>query len=223
MEQYADEQGIPFETCGKLIVALDDSELGRLEEPPRARPANGVPGLREVGPEELREIEPHAAGIAALARPGTGIIDFARVATVAGRRAGRATACEILLGHEVTGVVTAGDGDSVATTDAARCAARAPDHLRRAALRPGGRADRRLADVRDRAVPRRLLHAEARGPDLCRGLIYPVPDPRFPFLGVHFTKRRSTARSGRARTPCCACPRGVPAQRTSTSATSSRR
>ena len=120
MEQYAAEHAIPFETCGKLIVALDDSELGRLGNLLERGLANGVPGLREVGPEELREIEPHAAGVRALHSPGTGIIDFARVT--------RSLAAElvedgvdVLLGHEVTGVVTSGEAQ-VVTTAPARCA-----------------------------------------------------------------------------------------------------
>ncbi|WP_410966417.1 FAD-dependent oxidoreductase, partial [Salmonella sp. SAL4449] len=71
MEEYAVEHGIPFESCGKLIVALDESELGRLANLLERGTANGVPGLREVGPEELREIEPHAAGVRALHSPGT--------------------------------------------------------------------------------------------------------------------------------------------------------
>ena len=75
MEAYAEEHGIPFETCGKLIVALDSSELGRLADLETRGRANGVPGLRMLGPDELREIEPHAAGIRALHVPGTGLND----------------------------------------------------------------------------------------------------------------------------------------------------
>jgi L-2-hydroxyglutarate oxidase len=82
MERFADQHGIGYETCGKLIVAIEDSELGRLADLEQRGKANGVPGLRVVGPEELREIEPHAAGIRALHSPGTGIIDFGRVVEV---------------------------------------------------------------------------------------------------------------------------------------------
>ena len=79
MERFAAEHGIAYETCGKVIVALDESELDRLTELESRGRANGVPGLRMIGAEELREIEPHAAGIRALHVPGTGIIDFAQV------------------------------------------------------------------------------------------------------------------------------------------------
>ena len=82
MERFAEEHGIGYETCGKLIVAIEESELARLADLEARGRANGVPGLRMVGPEECAEIEPHAAGIRALHSPGTGIIDFGRVVEV---------------------------------------------------------------------------------------------------------------------------------------------
>src|SRR5881227_4401336 len=78
--EYCDRAGIPAERCGKVIVALDDGELPRLDELERRGRANGVPGLRRLGPDELREIEPHARGVAALHSPATGVVDFAAVA-----------------------------------------------------------------------------------------------------------------------------------------------
>src|SRR5262249_59487441 len=80
LEAYAGERGIPFESCGKLVVALDSAELPRLDALRARGEANRVEGLVEVGPERIREIEPHAAGIRALWSPKTGIIDFGRVA-----------------------------------------------------------------------------------------------------------------------------------------------
>jgi L-2-hydroxyglutarate oxidase LhgO len=186
MEDYATEHGIPFETCGKLIVALDDSELGRLANLLERGTANGVPGLREVGPEELREIEPHAAGVRALHSPGTGIIDFARVTR--SLAAGLVEdGVDLLLGHEVTGVATY-DGSQVVTTTGGEVRTR---HL----ISCAGLHSDRVAGLTTRPdvhiVPFRgdyyTLKPEARM--LCRGLIYPVPDPSLPFLGVHFTKR----------------------------------
>ena len=186
MEEYAVEQGIPFETCGKLIVALDDGELGRLANLLERGLANGVPGLREVGPAELREIEPYAAGLRALHSPGTGIIDFARVTR--SLAAGLVEAgVDLLLGHEVTGVA-AYDGGQVVTTTGGEVRTR---HL----ISCAGLHSDRVAGLTTRPdvhiVPFRgdyyTLLPEARA--LCRGLIYPVPDPSLPFLGVHFTKR----------------------------------
>jgi L-2-hydroxyglutarate oxidase len=101
LERFAEERGIPFERCGKIVVALDESELPRLAELARRGFANGVEGLAEIGPERIREIEPHAAGIRALYSPATGIIDFARVAEAYGGEI-RARGGEIALGFRVT-------------------------------------------------------------------------------------------------------------------------
>lgn len=190
METYAEEHGIAFETCGKVIVALDDSELGRLEDIEARGRANGVPGLQMIGPEQLREIEPHAAGIRALHVPGTGIIDYARVveAMADGLRAG---GVDVLLGHEVLGIASDGDGRVVTTT-------RGEIRARHVISCAGLHSDRVAAlgapaapQAKTQIVPFRgdyySLLPEAR--HLCRGLIYPVPDPSLPFLGVHFTRR----------------------------------
>ena len=105
--EYCDRAGIRAERCGKVIVALHDGELPRLDELERRGRANGVPGLRRLGPDELREIEPHARGVAALHSPATGVVDFAAVA--------RALAAEVegsggvvATGCEVQGVELAG-------------------------------------------------------------------------------------------------------------------
>jgi L-2-hydroxyglutarate oxidase LhgO len=190
MERFAEEHGIPFERCGKLIVALDESELGRLDDLHRRGQANGVPGLRMIGPEQIREIEPHAAGVRALHVPGTGIIDFGAVvrALVADLRA---DGVEVRFDHEVLGIEQRSEGQLLRTSSGdvlARrvisCAGLHSDRV--AALGTGSRS---LDHVR--IVPFRgdyyTLRPEAR--HLCRGLIYPVPDPSLPFLGVHFTKR----------------------------------
>ena len=186
MERFAAEHGIDYETCGKLIVALDESELGRLADLEERGKANGVPGLRMVGPEELREIEPHAAGVRALHSPGTGIIDFGRVVEVlAGLLADRGV--DLYFGHQVTGLRQVGDTVAVQTLRG--------DILSARVVSCGGLQSDRLAAMDSETdvaiVPFRgdyyTLTPEAR--HLCRGLIYPVPDPALPFLGVHFTKR----------------------------------
>ena len=186
MERFAIEHGVPYETCGKLIVALDSSELGRLADLEARGRANGVPGLRMIGPREMAEIEPHAAGIRALHVPGTGIIDFGKVVEALTRQLVDA-GVDFYLGHEVTGLQTTAQTTVLRTT-------RGEIEGRRLIACAGLHSDRvaRLdSDPNVQIVPFRgdyyTLTPEARG--LCRGLIYPVPDPSLPFLGVHFTRR----------------------------------
>jgi L-2-hydroxyglutarate oxidase LhgO len=187
LETFADEHGIPVERCGKLVVALTDDELPRFEALHERALANGVEGLEVVGPERIGEIEPHAAGIRALWSPHTAIIDFRRVAgalaALIQTRGGT-----IHTAREVTGIRTIRDdrvlettaGDLV-TRNIVACAGLWADRVARLTGNPG----------RERIVPFRgdyyTLTPDAR--PLVRGLVYPVPDPRFPFLGVHFTRR----------------------------------
>jgi L-2-hydroxyglutarate oxidase len=186
MERFAEEHGVPYATCGKLIVALDSSELGRLADLEARGRANGVPGLRMIGTREMAEIEPHAAGIRALHVPGTGIIDFGQVVEALTRQLVDA-GVDFHLGHEVTVLHTTAGTTVVRTTggdvESRRLIACAGLHSDRVA-----RLD---SEPNVQIVPFRgdyyTLTPDARG--LCRGLIYPVPDPRLPFLGVHFTRR----------------------------------
>jgi (S)-2-hydroxyglutarate dehydrogenase len=187
LELYATERGIPFEACGKLIVALDAQELPRLDELHRRAVANGVEGLRELGPDELRDVEPHATGLRALHAPHTGIIDYGGV-TLAYADDVRAMGGQILTGRGVTGFASSAREVRI-ETDAGPLDARAVIGC------AGLQSDRlaRLAGARPsvRIVPFRgdyyTLGSASR--ELVRGLLYPVPDPAFPFLGVHFTKR----------------------------------
>ena len=209
MERFAEEHGIPFERCGKVIVALDDSELGRLADLEARGNANGVPGLRAIGPEELREIEPHAAGVRALHSPGTGIIDFAKVVEVLAAELAN-DGVSLFYGQEVRGIEQRGDVQVLET-------AGGPIEARQVISCAGLYSDRVAglsAPSPVQIVPFRgdyyTLKEDAR--HLCRGLIYPVPDPDLPFLGVHFTKRvdgavwagpnavLATAREGYSRT-----------------------
>jgi L-2-hydroxyglutarate oxidase len=186
MERFAAEHGIPYETCGKLIVALDSSELGRLADLEVRGRANGVTGLRTIGPGEMAEIEPYAAGVRALHVPGTGIIDFGRVVRVLTRLLVDA-GVDFYLGHEVTGLRTTATTTVVRTTGAEiegsrliTCAGLHSDRVARLDSRPQVQIMPFRGDYY-------TLKADAR--QLCRGLIYPVPDPTLPFLGVHFTRR----------------------------------
>lgn len=187
MVRYCDERGIAHERCGKVIVATDEGELPALDRLRANGTANGVPGLRRIGPEELREHEPHAAGIAALHSPATAIVDFGQVAAAMAEEL-RAAGAQVLTrtafraatidtGGGLRVQTTAGDLEARALVN---CAGLYADEVaRRMGLRPPVRI-----------VPFRgeyhLVRPERH--DLVRALIYPVPDPRFPFLGVHFTR-----------------------------------
>ncbi|MCU0506254.1 MAG: L-2-hydroxyglutarate oxidase [Chloroflexi bacterium] len=183
---FADEHGIPYEICGELIVATEPDELPRLAAVAERARANGVV-LRELGPEAMREIEPEVRGLRALHVPSTGIIDWERFALALGD-AVRARGAEIRTGVEVTAIRRAADGlvlettaGAVATRDLVTCAGLHSDRL--AAMTGHGRGIRIVPFRGDYAV----LRPEAR--HFCRALVYPVADPRFPFLGVHLTRR----------------------------------
>ncbi len=188
LEAYCEAHGVPIERTGKLVIALDASELDRLEALKERATANGVPGLQEVGPERIRELEPHAVGIKALWSPGTGIVDFTEVARTFARDIVERGA-EIETRRAVESIERRGDEMVIGTSRGALVA-------RRIIACAGLQADRVAAltgdDVdRPRIVPFRgdyyTLRPEAQ--HLVKGLIYPVPDPAFPFLGVHLTKR----------------------------------
>ena len=186
--EYCEEKGIPYEKCGKLIVAIDESELPRLQNLWDRATANGVPGLRMVGPEEIREIEPHSAGIKGIFSPETGIVNWSEVARHYADDVTKAGG-EILTNYEVNGVRRKGDWVLVKTTFdeilptkyLITCAGLQSD---RVAAMTG-------ADKSPQIVPFRgdYLKLKPEKTYLTKGMIYPVPDPRFPFLGVHFTKR----------------------------------
>jgi L-2-hydroxyglutarate oxidase len=185
--EYCDEKGIPYDRCGKVIVATEESELPRLEELYRRGTANGVQGLEMIGPERLREIEPHAAGIRALYSPNTGIVDWSRVNQAYADDV-TASGGEILTDHEVTAIGQKGDWVLLKTPfDTVPC---------KFLVTCGGLHSDRLATMS--RAPRDLQIVPFRGdyyvlkPEkryLTKGMIYPVPDPAFPFLGVHFTRR----------------------------------
>ena len=180
--EYCEARGIEARRDGKLIVATDAAELVRLDELERRGIANGVPELRRLGADEIRELEPHATGLAALHSPATGVVDFGLVAAAYAddlRQAG---------GQVVTGcTVSAIDGGTVThswgTTTARAvvvCAGAWADRLARAA---GAAADPRIVPFRGA-----YLRLRPERSDLVRANIYPVPDPELPFLGAHLTR-----------------------------------
>ena len=189
LEEYAAEHGLPYDACGKLVVAVDAGELGRLDALERTATQNAVPGLRRVGPGEIADLEPHAAGLVALHSPLTAITDYAAVAeTMASElRAGGAV---VRTSSAVTGISRTTGGILVAWGDES-------ERVDRLVVCAGLQADRvsRWADGEDdpRIVPFRgeYLTVRPEKRSLVRGMVYPVPDPRYPFLGVHFTRRVS--------------------------------
>ncbi|HEY7065403.1 MAG TPA: L-2-hydroxyglutarate oxidase [Chloroflexota bacterium] len=184
---YCAEKGIPTDRCGKVIVAADESELPRLDELMRRGQANGVEGLELIGPERLRELEPACVGVRAIWSPNTGIIDYDRVAAAYADDV-RAAGGEILPGRRVQAIHRRASGvlleTPVGDVEARRMVACAGLYADRVARMTGGPPNPRIVPFRGDYW---VLRAEQR--HLARNLIYPVPDPAFPFLGVHFTRR----------------------------------
>ena len=187
LREFCAGHGLAYEECGKLVVARDAGEVPALDEIERRATANGVPGLRRLSGEQLREVEPEAVGAAALHSPRTAIVDFVAVTRALADDL-RALGHEVRLGFEVTRLRR--DGDAVVACSGERtltvdrlvvCAGLQADRVSRLA---GDDAEPAIIPFRGeyyRLVPERS--------SLVRGLIYPVPDPRYPFLGVHFTRR----------------------------------
>lgn len=187
LKEYCEDRGLPYEECGKVVVARDASELAALDEIERRATANGVPGLRRLTGGALREIEPHAAGVAALHSPTTAIADFRAVARALAADVAAAGG-EVRLGFEVVRLGRAGDrvrvgspGEELVFDRLVVCAGLQSDRVARLAGDAPAPAIVPFRGEYYRLVPSRT--------DLVRGLIYPVPDPRYPFLGVHFTRR----------------------------------
>jgi (S)-2-hydroxyglutarate dehydrogenase len=202
LAEYCESRGLPYDRCGKLIVALDDGELPALDELTRRGEANGVPGLRRLDAAGLRELEPHAAGIAALHSPETAILDFAAVARSFADDV-RDAGGELVLNAAVEGIDVRAARNGASTAGAAAAAparrivlrhSRGAVAARFAVFCAGAQSDRLAvlagADADPRIVPFRgaYLRLLPHRRDLVRGLIYPVPDPRLPFLGVHLTR-----------------------------------
>jgi len=183
---FCQQHDIPYEICGKVVVATSPAELPRLEELHRRGTANGVEGMEMIGPERLREIEPHATGVRALHVPTTGIIDFPRVAQTYARLI-QEKGGDLRLRHELRGIVRTDGGliletsqESIHSKFMINCGGLHCDRIARLA---GAQPDLQIVPFRGEyysIAPQRRT--------LVKNLIYPVPDPAFPFLGVHFTR-----------------------------------
>ena len=187
IREFCAEKGLPFREVGKLVVAVDDSEIPALNEIERRSRINGVPDLARIDdPARLHEIEPHAAGVAAVHSPHTAVTDYSTI-TEAMAQDVRAAGGRILLGHEVTGMSRENGRVRVHTPAwddvfdrVIVCAGLHSDVVARLV---GGEASPKILPFRGEyweLAPQRT--------HFVRGMIYPVPDPRFPFLGVHFTR-----------------------------------
>ncbi len=187
MLRFCGEQGIPHEVCGKVIVATGAEEIPALEELHRRGRENGVPGLEMIDARRLKEIEPHGRGVRALRIAATAITDYAMVTRRFAALASESGAV-IRTGARVTGLARR-NGETIIESTAGAFRARLAVNC--AGLHSDAIA--RLAGVRTGAiiVPFRGEYFDLRPESrrLVRGLIYPVPDPRFPFLGVHLTRR----------------------------------
>jgi len=186
MEDFCDANGIPYERVGKLIVALGPNEVPRLDELELRGRANGTPGLRRLTGSEIQDIEPEAQGIAALHAPNTGIVDYAAVARAIEREL-RAKGVDFELGRKVHSVSRKGGKTilNLGTTEiranaATLCAGLWSDRL---AISAGMSKDPRILPFRGA-----YLHLAPQHSGVVRGLVYPVPNPALPFLGVHVTK-----------------------------------
>ncbi|NKY59599.1 L-2-hydroxyglutarate oxidase [Nocardia flavorosea] len=189
LRDYCAERGLPYEECGKLVIAVDDAELARLDDLEVRAGHNAVPGLHRVDAAGIRDIEPFAEGIAALYSPHTAITDFRRVAEAFATDIVAAggevrTSCPVDRITRTSSGIEVAVGEQVLPADrVVLCAGLQADTV--AAL-AGAAAGPRIVPFRGEYME---VMPEKR--DLVRGLVYPVPDPRYPFLGVHFTRRIS--------------------------------
>ena len=184
--EFCDANGVRYERCGKLIIATTRDELPRLQMLYERGTANGIQGLQMIGPERAREIEPHAKAVQALYSPNTAIVDYNAIAAVLAQKI-TDQGHKIVKSARVRAITQSGGLLRIASDNLnfqARCL-----------INCGGLYADRIAGLMGvkpnlKIVPFRGEYYSLKpGQDLIRALIYPVPDPEFPFLGVHFTKR----------------------------------
>lgn len=188
LRDYCAERDVPYDECGKIVVALDDAEERRLGDIMARAVANEVPGVRLLTATEMNRIEPHVRGVAGLHSPQSAIVDYAAVTRALADDA-REAGATIRTRYEVTGLVQrhgevlvrSSHGSTDAFDQVILCAGLQADRVAQLA---GDDADPRIVPFRGEY---HLLRPERRS--LVKGLVYPVPDPRYPFLGVHLTRR----------------------------------
>lgn len=187
LQEYCATKNLPYEACGKVVIAQTTEESKRLDNIFARATANGVPGVRMLSGGQIREVEPNAVGLSALHSPETAIVDYSAITNALGDDV-RGSGGHIRLGQEVTSLEQLSNGVVVHTKDGG-------EHYDLVVACAGLQSDRLAKATGEPATPRIvpffgqyfLLGKEAR--EQVRGLIYPVPDPKHPFLGVHLTKR----------------------------------
>ena len=186
MVDFCQRHQVAHEQCGKIVVATDKEELPRLEKLLERGTANGLKGLRKLGPDQIREIEPHAAGLAAIHVPEEGIVDYGAVVQALAKEI-RDKGGEIILGSRVEGLrglggtwVAQSTQGEFATKQVVACAGL---HSDRMVSKSGMKPSAKIMPFRGEYY---MIRKERQS--LVRNLIYPVPDAQFPFLGVHFTR-----------------------------------
>ncbi|NWL35651.1 L-2-hydroxyglutarate oxidase [Paenarthrobacter nitroguajacolicus] len=187
LQEFCAMKNLPYEACGKLVIAQIPGESDRLDNIFARATANGVPGARMLHGEQIREVEPNAVGLSALHSPETAIVDYTAITNALAEDV-RSSGGTIRLGQEVIALEQQGSGVVVTTKDGG-------EHYDLVVACAGLQSDRLAEAAGEAATPRIVpffgqyfvLGKEAR--DQVRGLIYPVPDPKHPFLGVHLTKR----------------------------------
>jgi len=189
---FCDKNSVPYEICGKVVVATNQEEMPRLEDLHRRGISNGLQNLEIIGPQRLKEIEPHAIGVKGLYVPETGIVDYRKVAEAYANKVRDANG-DIRLSQRVVGildrpneVVLQTSGGDYRTKYLINCCGLHSDIVAKmigGASANGNEEEHRIIPFRGeyyKITPERQF--------LVRNLIYPVPDPTFPFLGVHFTR-----------------------------------
>jgi len=186
MVDFCQRHKVAHEQCGKIVVATEPEELPRLEKLLERGTSNGLKGLRKLGPDQIREIEPHAAGLAAIHVPEEGIVDYAGVVEAMAKEIQRLGG-EIRKGEPVEGLQGASGiwriqtpKDAYEAKQVVACAGLQSDRL---VSKSGMKPSAKIMPFRGEYY---MIRKERQS--LVRNLIYPVPDPQFPFLGVHFTR-----------------------------------
>jgi L-2-hydroxyglutarate oxidase len=187
MIEFCKKHNITHDVCGKIVVATAEEELPRLAELMTRGTANGVPNMKEIGPEQIKELEPHCTGIKGIHVPGTGIVDYVGVAKKYAELI-RAAGGTVQTGTRVEKIRTMVDGTLVVETNRGEFQGKrlincTGLHCDRTAKMQGVKPGLKIVPFRGEYY--KLVPARQH---LVKTLIYPVPDPRFPFLGVHFTR-----------------------------------